>query len=61
MKILVIIPVFNEERNITNVISRINSLDFDKEIIVVDDFSNDKSIRVINDINGIKKGLHSKN
>lgn len=43
MKVSFIVPVYNEERNITEVIRRLKALDFDKEIIVVDDGSSDKT------------------
>ncbi len=41
MKISVIIPVYNEARTILEVIQRVKETPFDKEIIVVDDGSND--------------------
>ena len=48
MKISIIIPCFNEEKTISmvinNILSRYNG---DKEIIVIDDFSNDKTRDII--------------
>lgn len=41
MKISIIIPVYNEARTILEVIQRVKEIPFDKEIIVVDDGSND--------------------
>ena len=37
----IIIPVFNEKSTIITIINKINRLDIKKQIIVVDDFSND--------------------
>jgi glycosyltransferase involved in cell wall biosynthesis len=37
MKVSVVIPVFNEERYIAQLLARVQAVDIDKEIIVVDD------------------------
>ena len=58
MKLTIIIPVFNEEKTIEQVLQRINKLDLgkiDKEIIIVDDGSTDKTL------NQIRKHLENKN
>ncbi|MDB4065979.1 glycosyltransferase family 2 protein [Candidatus Pelagibacter sp.] len=48
MKISIIIPCFNEEKTISTVINNIlSSYNGDKEIIVIDDFSNDKTRDII--------------
>ena len=41
MKLSIIIPVFNEENTIASIIQKVQSADYDKEIIVVDDASTD--------------------
>ena len=41
MKISVVMPVYNEVDTIEEILSRVNSVAMDKEIIVVDDFSTD--------------------
>lgn len=41
MKLSVVIPVFNERRTIEEILRRVESVDLDKEIIVVDDASSD--------------------
>jgi glycosyltransferase involved in cell wall biosynthesis len=41
MKLSIIIPVFNEVNTIANIIQKVQSADYDKEIIVVDDASTD--------------------
>ena len=48
MKVSVIIPCFNEENTIEKVINKLLDInDFDKEIIVVDDFSSDQSRHIL--------------
>ena len=45
MKLSIIIPVFNEKNTILQILEKINKVDFiQKEIIIVDDCSNDKTI-----------------
>ena len=43
MKLSVIIPVYNEEATVLEVIKRVEKVDIDKEIIVVNDCSTDKT------------------
>jgi len=43
MKLSIIIPVFNEVNNIEEIVKRVKSTDFNKEIIIVDDGSTDGS------------------
>ena len=48
MKVSIIIPCFNEENTIEKIINKIlNINDFDKEIIVIDDFSSDQSRHIL--------------
>jgi glycosyltransferase involved in cell wall biosynthesis len=48
MKLSIIIPVFNEINTIDNIVNKINDLHIsNKEIIIVDDFSNDGSTALI--------------
>ena len=45
MKLSIIIPVYNEQNTILQILEKINSVNFiQKEIIIVDDCSNDKTI-----------------
>lgn len=41
MKLSVVIPVYNEEQTVLDVVARVQATPFDKEIIVVDDASTD--------------------
>lgn len=47
MKVSIIVPVFNEELTIGLVLDRLSVLDFDREVIVVDDGSTDDTTTVI--------------
>jgi len=51
MKISVIIPVYNEALTIKEIISRVQNVDLEKEIIVVDDHSTDGTSAQLKDIN----------
>ncbi len=64
MKLSVLIPVFNEKNNIKKIIEKVETIDIEKEIILIDDFSNDGTREIIeNDIKGdhIIKIYHSEN
>ena len=68
MKLSIIIPVFNEEKTILNVLRQINSIEIHgvkKEIIVVDDGSTDATASVISNIKYQKSNIkivhHRKN
>ncbi len=50
MKTSIIVPCFNEKKTIEKIIDKLNSLNFDKEIIVVDDCSNDGTKEIIEKI-----------
>ena len=47
MKVLVFLPTYNEKENIGKLIEEINNMDLEKEILVVDDNSNDGTIDII--------------
>lgn len=47
MKVSVIIPVYNEESTVGEVIERVDAVDVDKEIIVVDDGSTDRTGQIL--------------
>ncbi len=53
MKLSIIIPAFNEESTIEKVIKRVNNalvLNYEKEIIVVDDGSTDKTNKILKNL-----------
>ena len=52
MKVSFIVPVYNEETNILEVIRRIKSLNLEKEIIVVDDGSFDSTPKLLKQLQG---------
>ena len=64
MKISVVIPVYNEEKTIEEIVRRVKNVDIEKEIIVVDDFSTDgtrQALERFKDDGGIKVLTHEKN
>jgi len=46
----VIVPVYNEVKTIRQILEKINSVDIDKEIIVVDDCSKDGTTDILKDV-----------
>jgi len=63
MKLSIIIPVYNEEKTVEAIIKKVKKLELpvQKEIIVVDDGSSDKSFDIIKKIRGIKILRHKIN
>lgn len=47
MKLSVLIPVYNEESTVEEVLRRVDAVDLDKEIIVVDDCSTDRTPQIL--------------
>tara|TARA_Y100001980_G_C14533896_1_gene310194 strand:- start:829 stop:1518 length:690 start_codon:yes stop_codon:yes gene_type:complete len=57
MKVSIIIPCYNEETTIKEIINKINSeTSIEKEIIVIDDYSKDKTREILE--NDIKQSAH---
>jgi glycosyltransferase involved in cell wall biosynthesis len=52
MRLSVIIPVYNEAGTILEVVKRVQETPYDKEIIVVDDCSNDGTIEILKRLEG---------
>jgi len=61
MKLSIIIPVYNEVKTLEEVINKVKKLEIDKEIIVVDDGSEDGSRELLKEVKDIKLILHEKN
>jgi glycosyltransferase involved in cell wall biosynthesis len=64
-KLSIIIPVFNEQDTIEEIIRRVQSaeLELDKEIIIVDDFSQDGTLKILKDLDHeyVRVYFHSSN
>ena len=62
-RVSIIIPAYNEEKTIEEIVRRVKavSLDFEKEIIVVDDGSCDRTRQLLAAISGIAVVLHERN
>ena len=57
MKLSIIIPVFNELNTIETIVDKINDLQsLKKEIIIVDDFSNDGTTSILKNV--VYKKVH---
>jgi GT2 family glycosyltransferase/SAM-dependent methyltransferase len=63
LKLSVVMPVYNEVRYIKEIIEKVKSVDIDKEIIIVDDFSTDGTRDILKGIkeDGVKVFFHEKN
>ena len=59
----VIVPAYNEAKTIRQILEKINSVDIDKEIIVVDDGSCDGTEKILRNVkyNNLKIIHHSSN
>ena len=62
-KLSIVIPVYNEKDTIDEIVRRVQNVEFEKEIIIVDDCSNDGTRDKIDKISGnnIKKLFHEEN
>ena len=61
MKLSIIIPVYNEEATIEEVLHRVKQVDLEKEIIAVDDCSTDGTLQLLERTEGIKVISETKN
>ncbi|MBT4485520.1 MAG: glycosyltransferase family 2 protein [Candidatus Latescibacteria bacterium] len=64
MKLSIVIPAYNEKNTIKEIIRRVRITPFDKEIIIVDDFSDDGTCELLRDMEqetDLKIFYHTKN
>ncbi|MBM3315679.1 glycosyltransferase family 2 protein, partial [candidate division WOR-3 bacterium] len=61
MKLSVLVPVYNEEKSVRSLVERVMSVPVDKEIIVVDDCSRDRTLEILRAIDGIRLFGHPVN
>lgn len=63
MKLSVLMPVYNEEAGLETILRRVNAVNMDKEIIVVDDCSSDRTAEILEqiDIPGLRVIRHAVN
>ena len=61
MTLSVVIPVYNEETSVTELVERVKAVPIDKEIITVDDHSSDGTLSVLSRIEGIRVLSHPVN
>jgi glycosyltransferase involved in cell wall biosynthesis len=64
LKLSIVIPVYNEQASLKDVVQRVQAVDYDKEIILVDDCSTDGSREILEeykDLEGYHVLSHTKN
>ena len=48
LKLSIVIPIYNERETLETLIAKVNAVDYDKEIILIDDFSTDGTRVILN-------------
>ena len=48
LKLSIVIPIYNEKKTLETLIAKVNAVDYDKEIILIDDFSTDGTREILN-------------
>ena len=64
VKLSIVIPIYNERETIETLIAKVNAVDYDKEIILIDDFSTDGTREILNKYEnkqGFKVLYHNRN
>jgi glycosyltransferase involved in cell wall biosynthesis len=60
MKLSVIVPVYNEKQTISQILDRIEKTPYEKEIVVVDDFSTDGTREILRQIDSSRQSPSAK-
>lgn len=61
-KLSIIIPVYNEEKTLKTIVEKVNNFkEFEKEIIIINDCSTDKTSTIIEELSKIFNNIVSKN
>ena len=47
LKLSIVIPVYNERETLETLVAKVNAVDFEKEIILIDDFSTDGTREIL--------------
>ena len=47
LKLSIVIPIYNERETLETLIAKVNAVDYDKEILLIDDFSSDGTREVL--------------
>ena len=47
LKLSIVIPVYNERETLEIVVAKVNAVDYEKEIILIDDFSTDGTREIL--------------
>ncbi len=64
MKLSIVIPIYNEKETLATLIGRVEAVDYEKEIVLVDDFSTDGTRDLLQEYSGragFKVLFHKKN
>ena len=64
LKLSIVIPIYNERETLETLIAKVNAVDYDKEIILIDDFSTDGTREILNKYEnkqGFKVLYHNRN
>ena len=48
LKLSIVIPIYNERETLETLVAKVNAVDYDKEIILIDDFSTDGTRVILN-------------
>lgn len=57
MKLSVVIPVYNEVQTIKEIVARVQAVELEKEIIIVDDYSTDGTREHLREVNQVHENL----